>query len=451
MDRVAREALEQLLDLPDVCRVGLALTEGGGRRLQFTASDRDPSQGVAWCHIDAYDDVPLTTTVRTGEPVVGGLDDLDERYAELVARQRSTGVVAIAAVPLIGTGPPAGGLVLFYDAPQDFDDAHRGDLQRRASELAVRLRRLQGGAPRHGPGLRDQPVGPGVEVSDLDVEAHPSAVGETRRHLRRTLRAWGVDEDVVDTAVLCLSEIVTNAIVHTGAGAELRATLDQGLLTVTVRDRGRHADERSLDRDRRTSRTPCGCTDAASRCSTPSPTGGGPSSTRSAPPCGSCSRPERGRSGRAGPRIIPGPVPGRVPRSGMRVLFATTGGIGHFGPLVPFARACLDAGHEVVVAAPTSFADQVGRAGLAHAPIGEPPAEVLGRVFAGLRRCRAPRPRTSWCARSSVDWTPGPRCPGSRPWSATGSRTSWCASRPRSPRSSPRWPPGCRTPRWRSA
>ncbi len=247
VDRVAHEALEQLLDLPDVCRVGLALTEGGGRRLRFTASDRDPAQGVAWCHIDAYDDVPLTTTVRTGEPVVGGLDDLDDRYAELVARQRSTGVVAIAAVPLVGTGPPAGGLVLFYDAPQGFDDGQRADLQRRASELAARLRRVQAAAPRHGPGLRDQPVGRGVEVSDLDVDAHPSAVGETRRHLRRTLLAWGVDEDVVDTAVLCLSEVVTNAIVHTGAGAELRATLDQGLLTVTVRDRGRHAGDRPLD------------------------------------------------------------------------------------------------------------------------------------------------------------------------------------------------------------
>ena len=68
----------------------------------------------------------------------------------------------------------------------------------------------------------------------------------------------------------------------------------------------------------------------------------------------------------------------------MRALFATTGGIGHFGPLVPFARACQDAGHEVVVAAPESFSGEVTGAGLRHAPIGEPPAEVLGRVFARL-------------------------------------------------------------------
>ena len=66
------------------------------------------------------------------------------------------------------------------------------------------------------------------------------------------------------------------------------------------------------------------------------------------------------------------------------MLFATTGGAGHLGPLVPFARACLAAGHEVVVAAPTSFAAEVARAGLTPAPVGEPPSDVLGRVFARL-------------------------------------------------------------------
>lgn len=68
----------------------------------------------------------------------------------------------------------------------------------------------------------------------------------------------------------------------------------------------------------------------------------------------------------------------------MRALFATTGGIGHLGPLVPFAHACLAAGHEVVVAAPASFADEVARVGLTPAPVGEPSPELLGRVFARL-------------------------------------------------------------------
>jgi UDP:flavonoid glycosyltransferase YjiC (YdhE family) len=61
----------------------------------------------------------------------------------------------------------------------------------------------------------------------------------------------------------------------------------------------------------------------------------------------------------------------------VRVLFATTRGAGHFGPLVPFAQACVRAGHEVLVAAPASAATMVARTGLAHHAVGEAPAELV--------------------------------------------------------------------------
>jgi UDP:flavonoid glycosyltransferase YjiC (YdhE family) len=56
----------------------------------------------------------------------------------------------------------------------------------------------------------------------------------------------------------------------------------------------------------------------------------------------------------------------------MRILFATGQGGGHFGPLVPFARAYERAGHEVMVAAPHSAAAMVERAGFAFRGVGEP-------------------------------------------------------------------------------
>ena len=68
----------------------------------------------------------------------------------------------------------------------------------------------------------------------------------------------------------------------------------------------------------------------------------------------------------------------------MRVLCSTTAGSGHFGPLVPFARACQDAGHEVRVAAPASFAAAVTGAGFAHVPFDDVPADVMGAVFGRL-------------------------------------------------------------------
>jgi UDP:flavonoid glycosyltransferase YjiC (YdhE family) len=65
----------------------------------------------------------------------------------------------------------------------------------------------------------------------------------------------------------------------------------------------------------------------------------------------------------------------------VRVLFASTRGAGHVGPLVPFAQACLRAGHEVLFAAPVSAAKLVLRAGLPHRAVGEAPAELVEDVL----------------------------------------------------------------------
>lgn len=66
------------------------------------------------------------------------------------------------------------------------------------------------------------------------------------------------------------------------------------------------------------------------------------------------------------------------------MLFSTTAGSGHFGPLIPIARACVAAGHQVQVAAPASFASAVARTGLAHAPFADVPPEVVGPIFRRL-------------------------------------------------------------------
>ena len=66
----------------------------------------------------------------------------------------------------------------------------------------------------------------------------------------------------------------------------------------------------------------------------------------------------------------------------MRVLVSTTAGLGHFGPLLPFAAACRRAGHDVVVAAPESFAAEVARAGYEHRPFADAPPDEWGAVMA---------------------------------------------------------------------
>jgi hypothetical protein len=68
----------------------------------------------------------------------------------------------------------------------------------------------------------------------------------------------------------------------------------------------------------------------------------------------------------------------------MRVLFATTANDGHFGPLRPFVRAVLEAGHDVRVAAPASYAETLRKAGFAHEPFADAPPELIGPVMARL-------------------------------------------------------------------
>jgi UDP:flavonoid glycosyltransferase YjiC (YdhE family) len=73
----------------------------------------------------------------------------------------------------------------------------------------------------------------------------------------------------------------------------------------------------------------------------------------------------------------------------VRVLFATTRGAGHFGPLVPFAQACDRAGHDVLVAGPASVAGLASRARLRLRPVAAPPDATVETAFAPVWRREA--------------------------------------------------------------
>ncbi|MGW2009678.1 ATP-binding protein [Streptomyces nigrescens] len=89
----------------------------------------------------------------------------------------------------------------------------------------------------------------------LDVRPDPAEVGRARRWARSRLvgSGIGVDEPLAETLILLISELVTNAVVHTGAAAELRMCFSgSGAVVGTVRvevadasarpPRQRHAD-----------------------------------------------------------------------------------------------------------------------------------------------------------------------------------------------------------------
>jgi len=56
----------------------------------------------------------------------------------------------------------------------------------------------------------------------------------------------------------------------------------------------------------------------------------------------------------------------------MRILFSSTSGAGHLGPLVPYAQALARLGHEVLVSSSEGASAALQRAGLAHARVADP-------------------------------------------------------------------------------
>ncbi|WP_455362630.1 SpoIIE family protein phosphatase [Streptomyces sp. SYSU K21746] len=97
-----------------------------------------------------------------------------------------------------------------------------GGVNRRDDDVALLLLRYDG--------MRVRPIRTGWTVWRL-----PDAVMHARRFTARTLRSWGVTEQV-DTILLVVSELVTNALVHTHGQVRLDLTLAGDHLRVAVSD-----------------------------------------------------------------------------------------------------------------------------------------------------------------------------------------------------------------------
>ncbi|MFF8396280.1 ATP-binding protein [Streptomyces sp. NPDC016172] len=73
----------------------------------------------------------------------------------------------------------------------------------------------------------------------FELAAHPGSPAQARRLTRTRLAGWSVCEDTCDSAALVVSELVTNAIVHT-ASTHIVCELHDGddLVRIAVRDEG---------------------------------------------------------------------------------------------------------------------------------------------------------------------------------------------------------------------
>ena len=66
-----------------------------------------------------------------------------------------------------------------------------------------------------------------------------SSAASGRRWIAEVLTRWEL-EDLIDTAILLTSELVTNAVIHTNTVPSVSAAVAEGVLEIGVRDSGLH-------------------------------------------------------------------------------------------------------------------------------------------------------------------------------------------------------------------
>ncbi|MFF5294656.1 SpoIIE family protein phosphatase [Paractinoplanes globisporus] len=72
----------------------------------------------------------------------------------------------------------------------------------------------------------------------MRVAADPTGPSRVRHWLTARLRSWDVPEPVIASAVLCTSELTTNALLHAGTPAQVEIDLNAERLLVSVADTG---------------------------------------------------------------------------------------------------------------------------------------------------------------------------------------------------------------------
>ncbi|MEU3414597.1 SpoIIE family protein phosphatase [Streptomyces sp. NPDC006658] len=199
--------------------------------------DVDMEQGTAWCVRAGHPQPLLRHPDGTAEilrceggPPLGVLDRAE--YPMTPLRLKPGTVIALTTDGLVESA------ALDLDAGMDrlaralaaADPGHLGLVAdallggaHRADDVALLLMRYDGMAVRP---LRES----------WTVWRVPEAARHSRRFTRRTLRSWGLPQDTVDAALLVVSELVTNALVHTGGPVRLDLGLVGHRLRLAVTD-----------------------------------------------------------------------------------------------------------------------------------------------------------------------------------------------------------------------
>ena len=171
--------------------------------------------------------------VRGGFEVVG--EAADGAQAELLARQLQPDLVVldlglpdIAGSELLTrlrTGAPDCRIVVF-------SGAHAPEIAERVEGFVLKDAELDYLVDR-----LEQLVSARLPARTVELPGDVSGVGPARAFARQAVADWGL-QALSDDVQLVVSELVANAVVHTGSAPELRLTLTEAAVRVEVRDTG---------------------------------------------------------------------------------------------------------------------------------------------------------------------------------------------------------------------
>jgi CheY-like chemotaxis protein len=72
----------------------------------------------------------------------------------------------------------------------------------------------------------------------LDLPPEPASVADARKFVSNTFASWGIGDDLIDDALIVVSELVTNAVRHAHTPCEVRLTVDDAAVRISVLDTG---------------------------------------------------------------------------------------------------------------------------------------------------------------------------------------------------------------------
>jgi len=88
-----------------------------------------------------------------------------------------------------------------------------------------------------------------LRTATVELPPDETAPRRARRFLTARLALWQAEQDLVEIAEVCLSELVTNAIIHSRTAPRVALHLDEHRLLVLVTDQGRHGVARRTEAD----------------------------------------------------------------------------------------------------------------------------------------------------------------------------------------------------------